>query len=68
MVLCYKARTSRRREDLLMDIIKMLEDEQLRNDMPAFNVGDTVQVHEFKLLFPVFKVLMKPYFSAVVPF
>ena len=28
-----------------MDIIKMLEDEQLRNDMPDFNVGDTVQVH-----------------------
>lgn len=28
-----------------MDIIKMLEDEQLRNDMPNFNVGDTVQVH-----------------------
>ncbi|NLY47090.1 MAG: 50S ribosomal protein L19 [Tissierella sp.] len=23
----------------------MLEDEQLRNDMPNFNVGDTVQVH-----------------------
>lgn len=28
-----------------MDIIKMLEDEQLRNDLPNFNVGDTVQVH-----------------------
>ena len=28
-----------------MDIIKMLEDEQLREDMPNFNVGDTVQVH-----------------------
>lgn len=28
-----------------MDIIKMLETEQLRNDLPAFNVGDTVQVH-----------------------
>lgn len=28
-----------------MDIIKMLEDEQLRNDIPSFNVGDTVQVH-----------------------
>lgn len=39
------ARTTRRREDLLMDIIKMLEDEQLRNDIPSFNVGDTVQVH-----------------------
>lgn len=23
----------------------MLEDEQLRKDIPAFNVGDTVQVH-----------------------
>lgn len=23
----------------------MLEDEQLRNDLPDFNVGDTVQVH-----------------------
>lgn len=28
-----------------MNIIKMLEDEQLRNDLPSFNVGDTVQVH-----------------------
>ena len=28
-----------------MDIIKMIEDEQLRDDMPSFNVGDTVQVH-----------------------
>jgi large subunit ribosomal protein L19 len=28
-----------------MDIIKLLEDEQLRNDLPSFNVGDTVQVH-----------------------
>lgn len=28
-----------------MDIIKMLEAEQLRNDLPDFNVGDTVQVH-----------------------
>ncbi len=28
-----------------MDIIKILEDEQLRNDLPSFNVGDTVQVH-----------------------
>lgn len=28
-----------------MDIIKMIEDEQLRDDLPAFNVGDTVQVH-----------------------
>lgn len=28
-----------------MDIIKMLEEEQLRNDIPEFKVGDTVQVH-----------------------
>lgn len=28
-----------------MNIIKMIEDEQLREDLPAFNVGDTVQVH-----------------------
>ncbi len=28
-----------------MDIIKVLEDEQLRSDLPDFNVGDTVQVH-----------------------
>jgi large subunit ribosomal protein L19 len=34
-----------RREVYTVDIIKMLEDEQLRNDLPAFNVGDTVQVH-----------------------
>ncbi|SRR5690554_2598932 len=28
-----------------MDIIKMIEADQLRNDLPKFNVGDTVQVH-----------------------
>ena len=28
-----------------MDIIKMLEEEQIRKDIPDFNVGDTVQVH-----------------------
>ncbi len=28
-----------------MDIIKMLEDEQKRDDIPEFRVGDTVQVH-----------------------
>lgn len=28
-----------------MNIIKMLEQEQLREDIPQFNVGDTVQVH-----------------------
>lgn len=35
----------RRREEKLVDIIRMIEDEQLRNDIPSFNVGDTVQVH-----------------------
>lgn len=28
-----------------MDIIKMIEEEQLRNDLAKFNVGDTIQVH-----------------------
>ena len=28
-----------------MDLIKMIEDEQLRDDLTEFNVGDTVQVH-----------------------
>ncbi|RKD27804.1 large subunit ribosomal protein L19 [Caminicella sporogenes DSM 14501] len=28
-----------------MEIIKALEQEQLRNDLPEFNVGDTVRVH-----------------------
>lgn len=28
-----------------MDLIKMIEDQQLKSDVPAFNVGDTVQVH-----------------------
>lgn len=28
-----------------MNIIKMIEDEQLRDDLPKFNVGDTVKVH-----------------------
>jgi large subunit ribosomal protein L19 len=28
-----------------VDIIKILEDEQMRDDLPIFNVGDTVQVH-----------------------
>ncbi len=28
-----------------MDIIKMLEDEQKRDDIPEFRTGDTVQVH-----------------------
>lgn len=28
-----------------MDVIKMIEEEQIRKDLPEFNVGDTVQVH-----------------------
>lgn len=28
-----------------MDLVKIIEQEQLRKDIPAFNVGDTVKVH-----------------------
>lgn len=28
-----------------MDLIRIVESEQLRNDIPSFNVGDTVKVH-----------------------
>ncbi len=28
-----------------MDIIRLIEQEQLKNDLPEFNQGDTVQVH-----------------------
>lgn len=28
-----------------MDIIKMINDEQLRSDLPEFRVGDTIDVH-----------------------
>ncbi|MDX9917808.1 MAG: 50S ribosomal protein L19 [Gudongella sp.] len=28
-----------------MDVIKMIEAEQIRDDLPVFAVGDTVQVH-----------------------
>ncbi|WP_427338598.1 50S ribosomal protein L19 [Caloranaerobacter sp. DY30410] len=28
-----------------MDVIKLIEQEQIRDDIPQFNVGDTVQVH-----------------------
>lgn len=28
-----------------MDIIKAIEQDQLRSDLPQFNVGDTVEVH-----------------------
>jgi len=33
------------RRDIVMDLIKVIESEQLRNDIPDFNVGDTVKVH-----------------------
>lgn len=33
------------RRDIAMDLIKVVESEQLRNDIPDFNVGDTVKVH-----------------------
>ncbi|MGL4731623.1 MAG: 50S ribosomal protein L19 [Clostridium sp.] len=29
----------------MLDIIRQIEAEQLRNDLPEFNVGDTVKVH-----------------------
>ncbi len=32
-------------EELPLDIIKALEQEQMRSDIPAFNPGDTVRVH-----------------------
>jgi large subunit ribosomal protein L19 len=28
-----------------MDLVKIIEQEQLRKDIPSFNVGDTVKVH-----------------------
>ncbi len=33
------------RRDMAMDLIKVIEGEQLRSDIPVFNVGDTVKVH-----------------------
>jgi large subunit ribosomal protein L19 len=33
------------RRDIVMDLIKAIESEQLRNDIPDFNVGDTIKVH-----------------------
>lgn len=33
------------RRDIAMDLVKVIENEQLRSDIPAFNVGDTVKVH-----------------------
>ncbi|MCI1943891.1 50S ribosomal protein L19 [Clostridium luticellarii] len=29
----------------MLDIIKQIESEQIKKDLPAFNVGDTVKVH-----------------------
>lgn len=29
----------------MLDIIKAIESEQIRTDLPQFNVGDTVKVH-----------------------
>ena len=29
----------------MLDIIKQIEDKQIRKDLPTFNVGDTVKVH-----------------------
>lgn len=48
MFLCYTyhiARTSRREGGTTMDIIKTIEQEQLKSEIPDFNVGDTVKVH-----------------------
>ena len=28
-----------------MDLVRIIENEQLRNDIPAFGIGDTVKVH-----------------------
>jgi len=33
------------RRDIAMDLIKVIESEQLRSDIPVFNTGDTVKVH-----------------------
>jgi large subunit ribosomal protein L19 len=33
------------RRDITMDLIRVIESEQLRSDIPVFNVGDTVKVH-----------------------
>jgi len=33
------------RRDIAMDLIKVIESEQLKSDIPVFNVGDTVKVH-----------------------
>jgi large subunit ribosomal protein L19 len=33
------------RTDIAMDLVRVIESEQLRGDIPVFNVGDTVKVH-----------------------
>jgi large subunit ribosomal protein L19 len=33
------------RRDIAMDLVKVIESEQLRKDIPVFNVGDTVKIH-----------------------
>ena len=33
------------REAQTMDLIKLVENENLKSDIPEFNVGDTVKVH-----------------------
>jgi large subunit ribosomal protein L19 len=33
------------RRDILMDLVKIVENEQIKSNIPEFNVGDTVKVH-----------------------
>jgi large subunit ribosomal protein L19 len=33
------------RRDILMDLVKIVENEQIKSNLPEFNVGDTVKVH-----------------------
>ncbi len=40
-----QVRTSMMKGGKKMNIIKSLEQQQLRNDLPDFNIGDTVKVH-----------------------
>jgi large subunit ribosomal protein L19 len=47
MVLCtFDARTSRRgRRNLKMDILRSIESEQIRADLPKLEIGDFIKVH-----------------------
>ncbi len=36
---------ARRRERIKMDYVKMLSEQQLKNEVPVFSIGDTVKVH-----------------------